>query len=66
MDIRPLFQDDARYQGILGQAGSTPLDLFWDMLEEEERSLRGPRNDVLDVLDVSSRPSKYATITTTC
>ncbi|KAJ5379193.1 hypothetical protein N7509_012312 [Penicillium cosmopolitanum] len=51
MDIRPLFQDDARYQGILGQAGSTPLDLFWDMLEEEERSLRGPRNDVLDVLD---------------
>ncbi|CAI7573143.1 unnamed protein product [Penicillium pancosmium] len=51
MDVRPLFQDDARYQGILGQAGSTPLDLFWDMLEEEERSLRGPRNDVLDVLD---------------
>jgi pre-mRNA-processing factor 40 len=56
MDIRPLFQDDPRYQGILGQAGSTPLDLFWDMLEEEERSLRGPRNDVLDVLDVSSWP----------
>ncbi|KAJ5995389.1 hypothetical protein N7481_002366 [Penicillium waksmanii] len=51
MDIRPLIQDDARYQGILGQAGSTPLDLFWDMLEEEERSLRGPRNEVLDVLD---------------
>jgi len=38
---------------MLGQAGSTPLDLFWDMVEEEERSLRGPRNDVLDVLDVS-------------
>lgn len=53
MNIRPLFQEDPRYQAILGQAGSTPLDLFWDMLEEEERSLRGPRNDVLDVLDVS-------------
>ncbi|KAJ5243129.1 uncharacterized protein N7469_001456 [Penicillium citrinum] len=51
MNIRPLFQDDPRYQAILGQPGSTPLDLFWDMLEEEERSLRGPRNDVLDVLD---------------
>lgn len=54
MDIRPTIQDDPRYQAILGQSGSTPLDLFWDMVEEEERSLRGPRNDVLDVLDVSS------------
>ncbi|OQE31457.1 hypothetical protein PENSTE_c001G00606 [Penicillium steckii] len=51
MNIRPIFQDDPRYQAILGQSGSSPLDLFWDMLEEEERSLRGPRNDVLDVLD---------------
>ncbi|KAJ5587719.1 formin binding protein [Penicillium hispanicum] len=51
MNIRPVIQDDPRYQAILGQGGSTPLDLFWDMLEEEERSLRGPRNDVLDVLD---------------
>jgi hypothetical protein len=38
---------------MLGQSGSTPLDLFWDMVEEEERALRGRRNDVLDVLDVS-------------
>lgn len=53
MNIRPLFQDDPRYVAILGQPGSSPLDLFWDMVEEEERSLRGPRNDVLDVLDVS-------------
>ncbi|KAJ6131231.1 hypothetical protein N7523_001691 [Penicillium sp. IBT 18751x] len=51
MNIRPVIQDDPRYHAILGQAGSTPLDLFWDMVEEEERSLRGPRNDVLDVLD---------------
>lgn len=53
MNICPLVQNDPRYQGMLGQSGSTPLDLFWDMVEEEERSLRGPRNDVLDVLDVS-------------
>lgn len=54
MHIFPLVQDDSRYTSMLGQAGSTPLDLFWDIMEEEERALRGPRNDVLDVLDVSS------------
>jgi pre-mRNA-processing factor 40 len=60
MNICPLVQNDPRYQGMLGQSGSTPLDLFWDMVEEEERSLRGPRNDVLDVLDVSeSRPKPF-------
>jgi hypothetical protein len=37
---------------MLGQPGSTPLDLFWDVVEEEERALRSTRNDVLDVLDV--------------
>ncbi|KAI3274894.1 hypothetical protein CBS147309_3808 [Penicillium roqueforti] len=51
MNICPIIKDDPRYHGILGQPGSTPLDLFWDMVEEEERALRGPRNDVLDVLD---------------
>lgn len=58
MNICPLVQNDPRYQGMLGQSGSTPLDLFWDMVEEEERSLRGPRNDVLDVLDVSEPGSQ--------
>ena len=53
MNICPIIKDDPRYHGILGQSGSSPLDLFWDVVEEEERSLRGPRNDVLDVLDVS-------------
>ncbi|OKL60068.1 hypothetical protein UA08_04468 [Talaromyces atroroseus] len=51
MHIHALIQEDPRYVAMLGQSGSTPLDLFWDMVEEEERSLRGPRNDVLDVLD---------------
>lgn len=51
--IVPLIEDDPRYVAILGQPGSTPLDLFWDAVEEEERVLRGKRNDVLDVLDVS-------------
>jgi pre-mRNA-processing factor 40 len=50
--IYPLIKADDRYQAMLGQSGSTPLDLFWDMVEEEERALRSTRNDVLDVLDV--------------
>lgn len=54
MNIYPLIHEDPRYLAMLGNSGSTPLDLFWDTVEEEERSLRGPRNDVLDVLDVSS------------
>ena len=53
MQILPLFEEDARYQAMLGQPGSTPLDLFWDMIEEEERGLRSIRNDVLDILEVS-------------
>ena len=52
-NIYPSIREDPRYLGILGHSGSSPLDLFWDVIEEEERSLRGPRNDVLDVLDVS-------------
>ncbi|KAI9839977.1 MAG: hypothetical protein M1819_000169 [Sarea resinae] len=50
-DVLPLFEEDSRYVAMLGQSGSTPLDLFWDMVEEEERSLRSRRNEVLDVLD---------------
>ncbi|OAP54505.1 hypothetical protein AYL99_10953 [Fonsecaea erecta] len=51
MSILPEIEDDPRYVAMLGQAGSTPLDLFWDMVEEEERALRGRRNDVYDVLE---------------
>ena len=52
MNLLPAIEDDPRYVAVLGQAGSTPLDLFWDIVEEEERALRGRRNDVYDVLEV--------------
>jgi pre-mRNA-processing factor 40 len=52
----PLIEDDERYKAMAGQQGSTPQELFWDVIEEEERALRGPRNDVLDALDVSIAP----------
>ncbi|RFU35943.1 hypothetical protein B7463_g299, partial [Scytalidium lignicola] len=48
--IYPLIVEDERYTAMLGQSGSTPLDLFWDMVEEEERALRSTRSEVLDVL----------------
>jgi pre-mRNA-processing factor 40 len=53
MAVLPEIEGDPRYVAMLGQSGSTPLDLFWDMVEEEERALRGRRNDVYDVLEVS-------------
>ena len=52
MTILPEIEDDPRYVALLGQAGSTPLDLFWDTVEGEERALRGRRNDIYDVLEV--------------
>ncbi|KAI1859802.1 hypothetical protein JX265_010251 [Neoarthrinium moseri] len=50
-EIHPLIENDERYKQACGQSGSTPIDLFWDIVEEEERALRGTRNDVLDVMD---------------
>lgn len=51
MDVLPEVKEDPRYVAMLGQTGSTPLDLFWDMVEEEERTVRPIRNDVYDVLE---------------
>ncbi|OTA94260.1 hypothetical protein M434DRAFT_269069 [Hypoxylon sp. CO27-5] len=49
--VYPLLENDERFRAICGQSGSSPLDLFWDIVEEEERALRTTRNDVLDVID---------------
>lgn len=52
--VYPLFKDDERYLNMLGQTGSTPLDLFWDMVEDMERDVRLKRGIVEDVMAVSS------------
>lgn len=52
--IHPVIANDERYISMLGQSGSTPIDLFWDSVEDEERSLRTLRNVVYDVLEVNS------------
>ena len=57
--VYPLIKDDERYRAMAGQAGSSAMDLFWDVVEEEERALRGTRNDVLDVIDVSPNHFLY-------
>jgi pre-mRNA-processing factor 40 len=53
--VYSLIQPDNRYTPMLGQSGSTPIELFWDVVEEEERALRSTRNDVMDVIEVSRR-----------
>ncbi|VVT49651.1 uncharacterized protein SAPINGB_P002375 [Magnusiomyces paraingens] len=50
MDTRPIFEKDQRYIDICGQPGSTPLELFWDLVEEERRKLKLQREQVIDVL----------------
>ncbi|EMD91723.1 hypothetical protein COCC4DRAFT_69189 [Bipolaris maydis ATCC 48331] len=50
-DIHELVQEDARYTAMLGQSGSSPLDLFRDALEEEESKFRTLRRRALDVLE---------------
>lgn len=53
-DIHEYIHDDPRYIAMLGQHGSTPLDLFWDALEEEEGKFRTLRRYALEVLEVST------------
>jgi pre-mRNA-processing factor 40 len=55
-DIHDIIQDDSRYTAMLGQSGSSPLDLFWDALEVEEQKFRTLRRRALDVLEVSHAP----------
>ena len=57
-DIHDAIKDDGRYIAMLGQGGSSPLDLFWDTLEEEEGKFRTLRRYALDVLEVCSTSSR--------
>ena len=50
-DFQPLIASDKRYENLLGMPGSTPLELFWDALEEENQKDRRIRNVAMDVLD---------------
>jgi pre-mRNA-processing factor 40 len=58
-DIHDTLKDDGRYLAMLGQGGSSPLDLFWDTLEEEEGKFRTLRRYALDVLEVSKADYRH-------
>jgi pre-mRNA-processing factor 40 len=51
-DFHPTIKDDPRYLAMLGQGGSSPLDLFWDVLEQEDSKFRSLRRKALDALEV--------------
>jgi len=50
-EIIPLFKDDERFLNMLGQSGSNPLELFWDIVDALEIDFRLKRDYVLDVLE---------------
>ncbi len=50
-DVLPLLVEDKRYINAAGNQGSSPLELFWDVIDEEERTLHILRENALDVLE---------------
>ncbi|ANB14257.1 Prp40p [Sugiyamaella lignohabitans] len=51
--IFPLIKDDPRYINLCGQPGSTPLELFWDTIEEEKRKINLNRELVIDIISAT-------------
>ncbi|KAF2637081.1 hypothetical protein P280DRAFT_472597 [Massarina eburnea CBS 473.64] len=50
-DIHNTLQNDPRYIAMLGQPGSSPLDMFWDALEVEDQKFRTLRRHALNALE---------------
>ncbi|KAG0371274.1 hypothetical protein BC939DRAFT_503074 [Gamsiella multidivaricata] len=50
MQIHPQIKDDSRYQDMLGQPGSTPMELFWDMIEDLDEKLYQDRKMIQDLM----------------
>ncbi|CAI2167816.1 14245_t:CDS:10 [Funneliformis geosporum] len=46
----PLIHTDGRYQNMLGQPGSNPLELFWDVVEELDELLYQQRKIVVEIM----------------
>ncbi|CAG8510934.1 4131_t:CDS:10, partial [Acaulospora colombiana] len=49
-EIYPIIHDDERYQNMLGQTGSNPLELFWDVVEELDEILYQQRKILSEVM----------------
>lgn len=48
-EIYPLFRDDERYLSMLGNPGSNPLELFWDVVDGMDQQLDAKIAAVEDV-----------------
>ncbi|KAG8789631.1 hypothetical protein FRC15_006363 [Serendipita sp. 397] len=62
-EIYPLISEDDRYLKLLGTPGSTPLELFWDAVDELDLALESKVKDVGKYL--SSRSFQFTEQTTT-
>ncbi|TPX38865.1 hypothetical protein SeLEV6574_g04274 [Synchytrium endobioticum] len=49
-DIYPIVKDDPRYTSMLGQGGSTPLELFFEVIFDLDMRYKRERKAVLDFL----------------
>lgn len=54
-EIYPLIKDDPRYNNLLGVPESTPIDLFWDLMEDLEDRLYEDKKTIYDALKVYER-----------
>lgn len=48
--VYPLFSNDDRYLGMLGNPGSNPLELFWDVVDGLDQKLDTKLSIVNDVI----------------
>jgi pre-mRNA-processing factor 40 len=52
MDIYPLLKDKPEYNQVIAQPGSTPLELFWDIVEDLNDKLYYDRKVVSSYFEV--------------
>ncbi|KAK9453573.1 hypothetical protein V1511DRAFT_505108 [Dipodascopsis uninucleata] len=50
-DIYPIIKSDERFLAIVGQPGSSPLELFWDSIEVLSTSMRKRRDILYDIIE---------------
>ncbi|KAM0787405.1 hypothetical protein ACM66B_003489 [Microbotryomycetes sp. NB124-2] len=48
--VYPVISQDARYHNLLGVPGSSPIDLFWDVVDELDQQFDDEMRQVEDVL----------------
>jgi len=49
-EIYPYIQNDQRYLNMLGQSGSTPLELFWDTVQRIEDSYYQEKKALMEII----------------